>query len=475
MALERRLAALELLSSQRADGSQRVLSPTALAATYTAALDKGTIRLQRRPTWFRAVPFPDAPFPEALPPGTRESDVQRQFEERTALALAAAARRPTLRLVGSSTTPSVAVGTRKPDVVGLEAAPAAQGAAVAEPVSHNVTHTCVLGDLKRRRAEREQGRFADQEKAQVLFFAEALVRRQPWRGPRARVVAFLCDGAHVVFFECQFLAQIRGQEFAVELVSALESGPMSLAGEGGAYLAGLTVAPLDELGYTLPSDVALPCGHPVTVHDYIGMGATATAFLASCCRRAVVLKRYHPRAAAAVAAEAAALRALSGTPGVCQLVGVSAGGDLVLEPVGAFSYALHAPAVATATAESRGLWSGDAGEAKLPGVDSFSAAALRPRAGDYCDLLAALAQLHARGWVHRDPRPCNFFRTRDGSFFLADLGSATRVGEHAAADVAWAFPYGPLAALRALAAGAPPPALSAADDLEQVARLQASW
>ena len=473
--IERRVAALELRSSQRTDGSPLAFSPTTLTATYSKAVDNGTVQMLQRPTWFGAAQFPDAALPEALPPGTRESDVQRQFEERTALALASAARRPTLRLVGSSTTPSI--GTRKPDIVGLVVAPAVHGTgenAVVEPVSNNVTHICVLGDLKPRRAEGKQGRFAEQEKAQVLGFAEELVRRQPWRGHRARVVAFLCDGAHVVFFECEFQAAIRGQVFAVELVSALESGSMPLAGEGGGYLAGLTVAPLAKLGYTLPNNVALAGGQPVEVHEYLGMGGTATGFRGSCGGRAVVLKCYHPRVTAVAAAEEAALRALSGAPGVCQLVGVSAGGDLVLEPAGAFSYALHAPAITTAAAESRGLWSGDAGSsdvAQPPGVDSVSAAALRPRAADYCDLLSALAQLHARGWVHRDPRPCNFFRTRDGRFVLADLGSAVRVGERAAAEVAWAFPYGPIAALRALAYGTPRPAPAAADDLEQVARL----
>jgi serine/threonine protein kinase len=85
----------------------------------------------------------------------------------------------------------------------------------------------------------------------------------------------------------------------------------------------------------------------------------------------------------------------------------------------------------------------------------------------------ALAGLHAAGWVHRDPRPANFYRDASGRFFLTDLGSAARIGDAAAADDArpWAPQYGPLAALRAAAAGAPPPAPAPAHDFEQVARL----
>jgi hypothetical protein len=75
--------------------------------------------------------------------------------------------------------------------------------------------------------------------------------------------------------------------------------------------------------------------------------------------------------------------------------------------------------------------------------------------------------------VHRDPRPANFYRDASGRFFLTDLGSAARIGDAAAADDArpWAPQYGPLAALRAAADGAPPPQPAPAHDFEQVARL----
>jgi serine/threonine protein kinase len=98
---------------------------------------------------------------------------------------------------------------------------------------------------------------------------------------------------------------------------------------------------------------------------------------------------------------------------------------------------------------------------------------VRPRAAEFCDLVDALAGLHAVGWCHRDPRPANFFRDATGRFFLADLGSAVRIGDAAAAADGrkWAPQYGPLAALRAAATGAPPPAPAPAHDFEQVARL----
>ena len=470
---------LDQLERDTAATPRTAFSLTTVATSYRVAVSNGTIRLAQQPAWFRlATPPPELAGLSALPPAMLEADVQQQFEETTALALAAAARRPTLRLVGRSSAPSFAF--RKPDIVGLEAAPAAPEQTTAvDPVSCSVTHICCLGDLKPRRAAGSEGRFSDEEKGHLLSFVEDLVRQQPWRGPAARVVAFLCDGAHILFFECEFQTEIRGNgHFTVELHRARESAPMPLAGAGGAWLAGLTVAPLAELGYCLPSNLRLASGAAVEVHEYLGMGATADGFAASCSGQAVVLKRYHPNTpAAARAEEAAALAAARGVPGVCQLVG-AAGTDVVLAPVGAVSYSLRAPAMPLVAMPQSGLWTATRGAADEPWVAAArrwhrsAAAVVRlPTAADYCDLVDALVGLHEAGWVHRDPRPSNFFRTADGRFFLADLGSAARSGQLDAAERPWAFPYGPLGALRALVTRAPLPPPRPADDMEQVARL----
>jgi serine/threonine protein kinase len=97
-----------------------------------------------------------------------------------------------------------------------------------------------------------------------------------------------------------------------------------------------------------------------------------------------------------------------------------------------------------------------------------------PGATEFCDLVDALAGLHAVGWVHRDPRPTNFFRDAAGSFFLADLGSAAPIGDETVwidDERPWAPQYGPLAVLRAVAAGVAQPLPAPAHDFEQVARL----
>jgi hypothetical protein len=93
-----------------------------------------------------------------------------------------------------------------------------------------------------------------------------------------------------------------------------------------------------------------------------------------------------------------------------------------------------------------------------------------PGAAEFCNLVDALHGMHAKGWVHRDPRPANFFRTEDGSFVLSDLGAARRAG--VALDTAderpWAFTYGPLTALRKLRDGDVQLSHTFADDFEQV-------
>ena len=447
---------------------QLPLSTRAMAEIYRDKLSALVLRLEKLPIWF--APDPTAPAWTPLPPNTSEAEVQKQFE-RAMRPLAAASRAPALVLVGRSTTPSI--GTRKPDMVGYVAMAPAEPAGDMVAVSNTVTHIVCFGSLKPRRAADNDGKFTDEEKGGVLDFAVKLLENQQWRaekGSLARVVAFLSDGAHIVFFECTFRVDVNGQALRVSLVEVRESASLPLAGEGGAYLAGLTRTPLDALGYELPQcEVA---GAPVELRAYLGMGATSHGFAATWRGDdAVVLKRYHAATPPAVVLqEQAAHHAAAGVPGVCQLRGEAAG-CLLLAPRGAVSYSLHARSRADAAAPApAGLWS----VAAPPAPPAVPASPVLPGAAEFCDLLDALAGLHAAGWVHRDPRPANFFRDAAGRFFLADLGSAARIGDAAAAAAdtrPWAPQYGPLAALRATADGLPPPAPEATHDFEQVARL----
>ena len=144
---------------------------------------------------------------------------------------------------------------------------------------------------------------------------------------------------------------------------------------------------------------------------------------------------------------------------------------MVLAPVGAVTYSLRAasPAGQAAAPPPSGLWL----PADVPAATAHRVGPLLPGAAEFCDLVDALAGLHAAGWVHRDPRPANFYRDAAGRFVLADLGSAARIGDGAAAADGrpWAFHFGPLDALLALRDGAPLPPPQPAHDFEQLARL----
>jgi hypothetical protein len=471
-ALESRLKVVEKTVNQEVKSQS--LSTRTLAELYR---DQPPEVLQpvKLPTWFA----PDLTAPTnlwtPLPSGALEDKVQKLFES-AVRPLAAASPAPTIVLVGSSTKPSI--GRRKPDMVGrVAAAPAAAAALFVEPLSPFVTHIACVGSLKRKGAMKAS-ESVDGAKGGALDFADALMRKQPWRahdGSLARVIAFLSDGEYIVFFECTFRVEVRGQALRVRPTAVRECAPLPLNGLGGAYLAGLTRAPLDALGYCLPQcEVG---GAPVALHAYLGMGATSHGFAGTWRGDEVVMKRYHAHApaedaAALERAELDALAAARGVRGVCHLLGTAAS-CLLLAPRGVVAYSLHVRRAAPAAPAPAGLWSPACAAADPPAPPADEIDPVRPGAAEFCDLVDALAGLHAVGWCHRDPRPANFFRDAAGRFFLADLGSAARIGDaDAAADGRkWAPQYGPLAALRAAATGAPPPAPAPAHDFEQVARL----
>ena len=457
---------------------QLPFSTRSCAEYYQSVSSEQQLQFVPLPTWFG----PDVTVPALQwtlqSPGTSEELVQKQFE-RTIVPLAAASRAPTVFLEGRSTVTSF--NTRKPDVVGYVAAERmAPAALAAQPLSRSPTHIACLGDLKFRRAAGNEGRFTDSEKGHALDFAAALLREQPWRalgGSLARVVVFLSDGAYIIFFQCTLRLEVRGQALLVDRQEVQESAPLVLDGEGGAYLAGLTRAPLDALGHALPQcEIG---GAPVELRAYLGMGATSAGFAATWSGDAsLVFKRYHATADGSTRSlELAALHATSGVAGVCALRGVADGG-LLLAPLGAVAYSVRSEPSAGARAPApAGLWSPARAPAAPPAFPADAADAISPGAAEFCDLVDALAALHAAGWVHRDPRPANFFRDAAGRFFLADLGSAAPLSA-AAATVGvgvdarpWAPQYGPLSAMRAAVARDAPPAPVPAHDFEQVARL----
>jgi hypothetical protein len=365
------------------------------------------------------------------------------------------------------TAPVVSFGTRKPDLTAYIAG------ADGTPVSRDVTHVTLVGELKRPRAAAKAGVFTDDEKGQTLSLAEDLVKVQVWRassgGGLATVVAFLLDGRHIIFFKCVYEVIINSHVH-VELEQFFESPPMPLFDGGLQQLAGLLCAAPSAVGHSLP--VFTVDGQVVAISRFLGLGATSAGFCGVLNEAAVVVKQYRPDFESDLEREVLLKLQQQDVPGVVRLVAVSDAvnhkgvPDLVLEPVGATSYSSHAePSFAPSPAV--GLW-----HSALP-VPAVAVAhtVCQPKAQDYCDLVDALVNVHTAGFVHRDPRPSNFFRTASGHFFLADFGSAVHIGAVAPSHLPHGCHYGPMAVLEAMAARHDLPASIPEHDFEQVARL----
>ena len=395
----------------------------------------------------------------------------------------------------------VSFGSRKPDIVGYVAKDG--GSAGLEPPSLTPSFIVIVGELKRRRAKEMQGRFTPEEKGQVLGMAQDLVREQAWRAEAnagvdtSRLFAFLSDGVHIVFFRCLFDVRIEGGEVLARTVKVEEWPSVRLLKEGGEVLAGIVRTPLSVLGYGLPSLTLM--GREVKVSAFLGLGATSMVFSGVWAGLPVAAKLYSPAFAQLAGAEEAALDDLAGVPGVARLVGrepAAAGGREVLFtwPVAATSFTLtsgQADPPLGRDGQSRGLlsatpptlteeWEWDGPQGLAPSLSGALLSPLEPTvvrwpgAEELCDLLDALRELHACGWVHRDVRPYNWYRDTTGHFFLADLGSALHVGavEPLSSGRPCGWMYGPRSVLEALARTDPahPPA-APADDFEQVARV----
>ena len=149
--------------------------------------------------------------------------------------------------------------------------------------SFTTSHICAIGDLKPRRATGNDGKFGDDEKGHVLGMVEDLVREQSWRAIAmsasddvARVVAFLSDGLHIVFFQCRLHVNMWGAGVIVSVVGIEEWPPLLLEGLGGQVLFGLTRAEPSEVGYGMPS-FSLQ-GDPIESLSFLGMGSTSLTF-----------------------------------------------------------------------------------------------------------------------------------------------------------------------------------------------------
>jgi hypothetical protein len=195
---------VERLELQQQTGAH-VFSPTAAAKMYRSAVETGVIVTTPSVTWFQPAPPPAAVLAalraQALAPDAPEWQVAALME-RVAKLYSLETDAYAVLLVGRSSAPTF--GTRTPDLVAFLAAALAGGQPGARrAVSYDALHVVFVGELARRRPAGADGRFADEEKAAVLRVLEEQLREQLWRfagGDRARVVAFLCDGAHILFF-----------------------------------------------------------------------------------------------------------------------------------------------------------------------------------------------------------------------------------------------------------------------------------
>lgn len=297
----------------------------------------------------------------------------------------------------------------------------------------------------------------------------------------AAAVGFLLNRTHVAFVRVQLVAVPGGGSHKLSRVSITKS--LALNDDGAACLQLLCAMDPARLGLKLPS-LLLPFTQshlPITdlkLRTYLGSGLTSSGFLcdvevgpapqasggpASLPRPPTVVEAVAKVLTgddkeAIARTEADILVALGRTarhPAIPRWVlpppqllassrDSSARPVLIITPRGTLGYVMPS-----------------AGRVAPPG-HAFATAA------EFCAVVWAVLDLHSRGWVHRDPRPENFFRT-DGCFLLADVGSATVYGgTYSPVETrGQSIRYGPIRFLRE---GSQSPYYPA-DDFELVARM----
>ena len=351
----------------------------------------------------------------------------------------------TFKIRGTSS--EALLGSRKPDFAGFpEPLPA---------VLH-VSSIVVLGELK----PSSGSKFTDEHLGQLVSGLQLLWRLQADQRALAAgggmAVGFVCNKTHICFVRLDFMGPDSGA------LSATVSTPVEWDAGGAALLFQLCTVPSATLGYR-PLTLQLPdVSLPVAVTHVLGRGATSLGAALQHGGAEVVAKVFTGANALTLAdTERGILAAVRSAipvddatlPGIriVRLADDQIWRDqderpaLLLTPRGVACYAMPVT-----------------GRLMPLGYSP-------PTAAEFEDLLRALQRLHAAGWVHRDPRPENFFRDEDGGFVLSDLGSATLTGAvyKVGSGRAQSNRYGPAMCWERPYAYAH----TAGHDLEQVARL----
>lgn len=326
----------------------------------------------------------------------------------------------------------------------------------------------------------------------MLGMLADLVKHQPYRASllashgtarTALAHAFLSDGKHIIFFRGHF--SVTGTVVTATRVD--ESLPLLLADKGMKCLDALLSSSPAALGFVQPM-VTLKTGETGETFEFkslLGTGATSLVYSAALVTPGpaasgsgsssslveepnFAIKILTSSDAAHMDGECDVLQKLGKSPHFLQFIAADAGKQLlVCSPVCYTGYSLRGPPPELSV---------DVLGECLTSSSAVSSAAdfkavWRPKAKDFCDMIDSLAELHVRGFAHRDTRVENFMRDKEGHMLLLDLGAAVAIGSPHNSDRPFGFTYGPIRVLEAMANGDSLPNARAADDFEQLARV----